>query len=59
MSAYHDSMKKLSSGQGNLIRQVERLREYGVKGKKELNQDSVDKSVENTRPILNSSQKEE
>ncbi len=49
MGAYHNSMKKLSTGQGNLVRQAERLREMGVKGKKKLNVDGIQKSVEDSK----------
>jgi len=52
MNAYHDSMKKLSTGRGNLVRQVERLRELGVKSKKSINEDDVARTIENAAKQL-------
>lgn len=46
IGAYDDSMSKLSSGRGNLVRQVERLRDLGVKGKKALGEELLDRSEE-------------
>ena len=34
--AYEESMKKLSSGDGNLVRRVENLKKMGAKAKKSL-----------------------
>ena len=44
--SYDDAMNKLSSGKGNLIRRVEKLKELGVKSEKKLPQNLLDKAGE-------------
>ncbi|MFO7938671.1 MAG: DNA recombination protein RmuC [Bacteroidales bacterium] len=45
--AYQGALNKLSSGKGNLVSRVERIRELGAKSKKELPGELVTKSREN------------
>ncbi len=40
--AYEDAMNKLSEGRGNLVNRAHKLKELGVKSKKELPEDLVD-----------------
>ncbi len=42
MKAYDDAMSKLSEGKGNLTRSAEKLKELGVKSKKQLDQKHLD-----------------
>jgi DNA anti-recombination protein RmuC len=42
MQSYSNAMKKLSEGRGNLIRQVEMLKELGVRTSKSLPQNLLD-----------------
>ncbi len=41
---YQESMKKLSTGSGNLVRRVEGMRNLGLKPKKDINQKLIDRS---------------
>lgn len=41
-NTYHDSMKKLSAGRGNLVKRAQDLKELGVKTSKSLNTDGED-----------------
>lgn len=43
-SAYGDAMKKLTEGRGNLVRQVERLRELGAQTSKPINPKVIQRS---------------
>jgi DNA recombination protein RmuC len=59
--SYDDCYKKLSQGKGNVISQAEKLKQLGVKPKKELPQDIIDGASdvgEPKRPILSSSSEE-
>ncbi len=42
MKSYDDAMSKLSEGKGNLTRSAEKLKELGVKSKKQLDQKHLD-----------------
>lgn len=44
--SYEDSMKKLSSGTGNLVRRAEKMKELGLKSSKALPQSLVDRASE-------------
>lgn len=44
--AYEESMKKLTHGRGNVIRQAEMLKEWGVKPSKDMPQKTLDQSEE-------------
>ena len=50
-SSYGLALSKLSTGKGNVIRQAEMLKAFGVKPKKSLPTDLVDASAEN-EPLL-------
>jgi len=41
---YDDTMKKLTTGSGNLIKRVEDIKKLGIKANKEINQKLVDKA---------------
>lgn len=43
---YEKSMNKLSTGKGNLVRRVEKIKKLGAKTTKELPQKLIDKSIE-------------
>ena len=43
-NSYQDAMNKLTEGNGNLIKQVERLKELGVKTQKSIPQKIIDRS---------------
>lgn len=43
---YDGAMNKLMTGQGNLVRQVEKIKELGAKTKKQLPKELLDKSAE-------------
>ena len=49
---YDSAMNKLSTGRGNLVRRVEKLRELGVSPKKELPRKLIDRSVEDAEDDL-------
>lgn len=49
---YQEAMKKLSSGPGNLVRQVELLKELGAKTNKGINPSLVARSVEEHSDLL-------
>jgi DNA recombination protein RmuC len=44
--AYDAALNKLSTGQGNLVSKVEKLKSYGVKHNKQLDNDMLQKSLE-------------
>ena len=44
--SYEDSMKKLSSGSGNLVRRAEKMKELGLKTSKSLPQPLIDRADE-------------
>ncbi|MCG8701496.1 MAG: DNA recombination protein RmuC, partial [Bacteroidales bacterium] len=44
--SYEDSMNKLSLGKGNLVRRVENLKDLGVKVKKQLPDNLLNRSIE-------------
>lgn len=44
---YDDTMKKLTSGSGNLIKRVEDIKRLGIKASKEINTKLIDKANEN------------
>jgi DNA recombination protein RmuC len=48
--AYNDSLNQLSSGKDNLVGQATKLRDLGIKNKKELPEDMVRKSSDNELP---------
>ena len=41
-----EAMKKLSSGRGNIISQVEKMKTLGAKSKKSLPEDLIDSSIQ-------------
>lgn len=41
--AYSDAMNKLHEGSGNLVRSAEKLKELGVKSKKEIDKKYLEK----------------
>jgi len=43
-NSYQDAMNKLTDGNGNLIKQVERLKDLGVKTQKSIPQKIIDRS---------------
>lgn len=45
-SAYQNSMKKISEGRGNLISQIETVKELGAKASKQIPQNLLDRSKE-------------
>jgi DNA recombination protein RmuC len=49
---YDSAMNKLSTGRGNLVRRVEKLRELGVAPKKELPKKLIDRSAEDAEDDL-------
>lgn len=47
--AYESAMNKLSAGRGNLVSQVQRLKELGAKAKKALPQETVESAEEESK----------
>ncbi|MBC2602352.1 DNA recombination protein RmuC [Puniceicoccus vermicola] len=45
-NAHEKAVNKLVSGRGNAVRTIERMRDLGLKTKKELDSDRIDKSLE-------------
>ena len=49
--SYTNAMKKLSEGRGNLIRQVEMLKELGVRSGKTLPRNLLDRAEVDEQPL--------
>ncbi|MBN1118331.1 MAG: DNA recombination protein RmuC [Bacteroidales bacterium] len=43
---YKDTMKKITEGKGNLVSRVEKLKDLGIKAKKQIPQNLVDRAIE-------------
>jgi DNA recombination protein RmuC len=48
---YEEAMKKLTDGPGNLIRQVEMLKELGAKTNKSIHPKLLERSLEGTNSV--------